>query len=649
MRARMVGGAVIAVTAAVAALAGPVAANAAPNTEKAIPHSAPGWLSHGTQTGTAAASAAVQARVYLAPRGGMAALSAVANAVSTPGSSSYHRFLTPAQVHAQFDASAATVDAVRAWLAGAGLTVSAVDTAGQYVDITGTVAGATKAFGTAIANYSHDGQSVQAPTGDLHAPASVADQVLAVSGLDTSASTIAPGTQKPSPASPGFRNPQVCSAPDFGALDQTAQMPDGTVLPTFQNSTAPLPLSPCGYTGPQLRNAYEGNLASTSNGAGVTVAIVDAFASPTVESDANRYATTLHDPAFDDRNGQFSQSLPNAFNQVNTGKRQCDASGWYGEETLDVEAVHAMAPAANVRYYAASTCNDRGFLDAFARINSEGVASVVSNSWGGTGDAVDGDLQLAYETAFLRGAAVGISYVFSSGDAGDDATVLGTPQTDYPASDPYVTAVGGTSTEIKGGAITAETGWQTEKWTLEKGVWTQTAKFQSGGGGGYSTHIPEPQYQIDAGIKSPNNGRAVPDVSMLADPNTGMLVGQTQAFPEGVSYDTYRIGGTSVAAPLFAGATAIKVQNSGMPNNVRVGLGLLNPLIYADHSGFADVTGAGMAAAEVRVDYVDGTDAKSGYVYSVRIFDTNNQSLRVHTGWDDETGWGSVRAGWLMK
>jgi subtilase family serine protease len=128
---------------------------------------------------------------------------------------------------------------------------------------------------------------------------------------------------------------------------------------------------------------------------------------------------------------------------------------------------------------------------------------------------------------------------------------------------------------------------------------------------------------------------------MDADPTTGMLVGQTQSFPDGAAYDTYRIGGTSLASPLFAGMTALKIQASGH------GLGLLNPAIYSDPSGFHDVTGAGVDAGNIRVDFANGLDASDGYLYSVRSLNTANTTLKVGTGWDSETGWGSARAGWL--
>jgi len=632
MRKHIVGASIIAVTAVVAALMGAGSATAAPAT-KPIPNSTPGWLSHGKSLGAASSNAAVSARVYLAPNGGLDALKAAASAAS-----SSHHYLTPAQYHAKFDATPATISAVTSWLTGAGLAVTA-DPTHRYLDVSGSVGAANKAFGVTLTNFSHDGLHVQAPTGPASAPDAVAASIIAVKGLDTTVTVLDPATQKPSPPDGGFRNAPVCSHWYGDQNPTTLATPDGTVLPAFNGAT--LPYSVCGYTGPQLRGAYEAGAAAGLNGAGVTVAITDAYASPTIAADANRYATDTGDPAY--TAGQLTQSLPGSFRQVNSNNspRQCGASGWYGEETLDVEAVHAMAPAANIRYYAAKSCEDSDLLDTFSRINDEGVANIVTNSWGGVGDVVKPTLLQVYETAFLQGAVEGISYVFSSGDSGDEVANTGSAQTDYPASDPYVTAVGGTSTAITQSGVTAETGWQTTKYSLVSGAWAVSIPFQYGGGGGYSNNIAEPDYQVAAGIHSPNGGRAVPDVSMDADPTTGMLVGQTQTFTGVAAYDTYRIGGTSLASPLFAGMTALKIQASGH------GLGLLNPTIYANHSGFNDVTGTGIDAGNIRVDFVNGLDASSGYLYSVRTLNTTNTTLSVGSGWDSETGWGSARAGWL--
>jgi len=637
MRKHVLGVSLAVLATVAAALGGAGAANAAP-TSSPIPNSSPGWLAHGTKIGPATGS--VNARVYLAPKGGMAALQALATAVSTPGSAQYRHFLTAAQYHAKFDASAATVSAVTHWLTGAGLKAT-VDANHRYVDVAGGVGAADKAFGVTISKYAHDGMTVQSPSGPASVPASLAGTVIAVNGLDTTPSVVSPKTQKPGPPDGGFRNAPVCGTWYGSATPANTPTPDGTNLPLFEGNA--IPFSPCGYTGPQLRGAYEAGATAGLDGKGVTVAITDAYASPTIEADANRYATDTGDQPF--ASGQFSQSLPGSYTRVNSGPRQCSMPGWYGEETLDVEAVHAMAPAANIRYYAGKSCYDADLLDTFARINDENVAQIVTNSWGGVGDAVKPALLLEYQTLFLQGAAQGISYVFSSGDSGDEATAVGTPQTDYPASDPYVTAVGGTSTAITPDGVVGETGWQTSKYVLSNGSWTLSTSFLYGGGGGFSSNIAEPQYQKDAGIQSPNGGRAVPDISMDADPTTGMLIGQTQTFTGTAAYDTYRIGGTSLASPLFAGITALKIQAEG-----GMGLGLLNPLIYSSRgAGFHDVTGAGIDSAAIRVDYVNGLDASNGYVYSVRTFNGATTSLKVGTGWDTETGWGSARAAWVNQ
>jgi subtilase family serine protease len=629
MHKRSVGAAVVAAGALVTACFATVGpAGAAPSARSAIAHSKPSWLAHAHKLGKANASAAVSGRVYLTPRGGMAALAKEAVAVSTKGSPQYRHFLTPAQYFAKFGSTADTVAQVSNWLTSSGLKVTGVERHNRYVTISGSVRAAEQAFGTTINRYTHNGQTVQAPSGVLSAPASVASSVLGIWGIDTTKFAMVPQTQKPAPPSAGFRNARPCST-YYG--EKMA-----TTLPQFDGHT--LPYAPCGYTGTQFRSAYEGSTALT--GAGVTVAITDAYASPTMASDAATYAQRNGDAAY--KPGQYSESLPKTFTRVNGGKRQCDASGWYGEETLDVEAVHAMAQGAKIRFYAAASCYDKDFLDAFARVNDEDNASIVSNSWGEPELAQKTSLTAPYEAAFLQGATEGITYTFSSGDDGDEVANTGTLQTDSPTSDPYVTAVGGTATAINSaGALAWETGWGTEKYSLsaDSSSWDLAIPFQYGAGGGISLTTAQPDYQV--GI-TPAGGRGVPDVAMDADPTTGMLVGQTQTFPDGVSYDQYRIGGTSLASPLFAGMTALAFQHAGG------GVGLLNPTIYANAGtgAFTDVAAPPADAGNVRADFVNGVDDSDGIVYSVRTFN-QDASLTTGPGWDDVTGLGSPNSGWL--
>jgi subtilase family serine protease len=616
---------VIGAAAIVAGTAGSLGSARAASGRQAIPNTRPAWLGHATNLGHASPGASVRARIYLTPNGGMAELKQFATAVSTPGNAQFRHFLKPSQYFQRFGTTGATVSAVSSWLTGAGLHVAGVESHNRWVEVNGDVAHAEAAFGVSINKYRHDGQTVQAPTGALSAPAGVASSVLAVSGVDTTPMIVQPATQKPAPPEAGFRNAQPCSTYYGEKL--------ATTLPQFGGHT--LPYAPCGYTGTQFRSAYEGS--TTLNGTGVTVAITDAYASPNIASDASTYASRNGDGAY--APGQFSQSLPGTFTRVNYGQRQCAMNGWYGEETLDVEAVHAMAQGAKIRYYAAASCYDADFLDTFARINNEAAAQIVTNSWSGVEAGLKSSTTAAYEQAFLQGAAEGISYMFSSGDDGDELAATGTKQVDYPGSDPYATDVGGTTTAIGStGALSWETGWGTQKYTLSSdGTTWNPLGFLYGAGGGESQIFAQPGYQ--AGI-TPAGARGVPDVAMDADPTTGMLVGETQTFPDGVYYDQYRIGGTSLASPLFAGMTALAFQHAGG------GVGLLNPTIYSHASAFTDVTGSGPDAGNVRVDYANGIDASGGLLYSVRTFNQDS-SLGVGTGWDNVTGLGSPNAGWL--
>ena len=168
----------------------------------------------------------------------------------------------------------------------------------------------------------------------------------------------------------------------------------------------------------------------------------------------------------------------------------------------------------------------------------------------------------------------GQSFLFSSGDNGDELANTGIKQADASASDPFVTAVGGTSDAIgPDGKFLFQTGWGTEKYSLSTNgkAWTPNG-YLYGAGGGESMLFNRPAYQNGVVPSSYGSGRAVPDVGLDADPTTGMLIGLTQTFPDGVAYGEYRIGGTSLASPLFAGFTALRAQAAG-----RTRVGFLNP------------------------------------------------------------------------
>ena len=168
-----------------------------------------------------------------------------------------------------------------------------------------------------------------------------------------------------------------------------------------------------------------------------------------------------------------------------------------------------------------------------------------------------------------------------------------------------------------------------------------------GGGGGVSQIFAEPSYQV--GVVPQNvfaaqgrTGRAVPDVSALADPNTGYLIGQTQQFPNGTYYAEYRIGGTSLSCPILAGIMALADQAKGAPH------GFANPALYRLNGTAAvhDVVSPRQTVAAVRYDYYNGFDTSHGSRYTLRTMN-QTESLKTAPGWDDVTGIGTPASGFI--
>ena len=602
-----------------------------------LPNSHPGWATPGNKVATAAPDSRIGFSVYLKMRD-QAGAEAAAAAVSDPNSSSYGHYLSPAQVRAQYAATDATVQSVRQWLSSAGFTVGATASNNAYIQASGTAAQIQHAFAVHLNVYSVRGQHRRAADANLNLPSSILSSVVSVSGLNqslakplNSGATAAPATVPP-PA--GFRNAQPCGA-YYGQKIDTADPP---------YNGQHLPYAPCGYKPGQLRSAYgiAGTVQRGVSGQGQTVAILDAFASPTLYADAAEYASR-NDPGDPLTASQYSEyDFPT--NTALEPPDQCDAAGWYGEQTLDVEAVHAMAPGAHILYVGASDCQDSSLDQALNYVVAGRLADIVSNSYGDLGeDGIPIDEIQAFNQIAIQGALEGMTINFSSGDSGDEVANVGQPEPDFSASDPWVTAVGGTSLGIgANGQRVAETGWETTKSTLTGGSWGPAA-YLYGSGGGTSRLFPEPAYQRgvvpDALARQNqtggNRGRVVPDISMDGDPNTGFLIGETQTFPDGVYYDQFRIGGTSLAAPLFSGLMAVANQLDHFDH------GFVNPVLYhvTSRTGAIDdvrhVTGG-----VVRVDYKNGVDASGGLTTSVRTFDF--QGLAIHTApqYDNVTGLG---------
>lgn len=656
-RLRVVGAAVAAGALTLGSLATATAAQAA-NPRKAIAHTHPSWAVAAKRL-SSTASGTVSARVYLAPNHASSLAGAVA-AVADPGSSSYRHFRSAASVRAEFAPTSAEVASVRSWLTSSGLSVtrvSAANPAAAFIAVRGSVAAASKAFGVSFATYrGPGGQAARAPEQAATAPASVAGSVLAVAGLDTAKSQIKPALPPPGP---NYWVAPPCST-YYGAKYATNK-------PTAYGKH--WPWTTCGYTPAQVRSAY-GVAQSGKTGQGQTVAIVDAYASPTIKADASQFATVTGDQPF--TAGQFKQYKAGPYTLA--GPNQCDAAGWYGEETLDVEQVHGMAPDANVRYVAGGSCLDSDLAQADALIVNNGLASIVSNSWGEP--ASYSTISAVFDSIFQLGALEGIGFFFSSGDSGYEAPgedpISPQRQVDFPTSSPWVTSVGGTSVAIgKSQNYKWETSWGTILDPLAKNgkkwQYTPPGKYPSGyggsGGGGVSTTYTQPSYQagvvptslaesLPDGTTSSTPMRVIPDVSALADPSTGVLVGQTtlKASGSGYAFALSRIGGTSVACPVFAGIEADAQQAVGGA------LGFANPAIYyldthspygSSSPAYNDVTdhplGPGYLAM-VRNNYTDPYTKTGPLLTYLRTLGLNGEGkdrLKAVTGYDDATGVGS--------
>ncbi len=637
--------------------AGIIAAVAAVGTAQAearhlLAGSVPGWARTANLHGDAPGSDHVGFRVYLGWRDGAAARK-LASDVSTPGSASYRSYLTPAQFRAQFSPSQSDVSAVQKWLRGQGFTVGYTPQNGHYVAAEGSVAQADAAFQTTIGLYSQGGLVLHSPESALSVPGSLA-MVSGVIGLDDSAALV----KHSATPSPAFVNAKPCSQ-YWGQVNTTTPTLDGRKLPGLPDG-APAPYAPCGYTPSQLQGAYgtAGAIAGGNDGSGQTVAIIDAYASPTIAADVNTYSTLHGLPTMN--GGQFQQVVPPGIyrmpvagaNNPNKGPVQ-DPQGWYGEETLDVEAVHSMAPGANI-VYVGSPNNYQDLDSALNHVVDQHLATIVSNSYGWSSEALPPGYITPVLDTMIQAAATGIGLYFSSGDNGDETggnpanAAAATP--DWPASSPYVTAVGGTSLGVGStDQYLFETGWETGRSRLSSDgtSWNPAypGTYLYGSGGGTSHLFAQPAYQAGvvpdalATANGTTKMRVVPDVSMVGDPTTGMLVGQTQAFPDGTTkYGEYRIGGTSLSSPLLAGVMALAQQKSGHV------IGFANPAFYASYGTpvYRDVTRPGTQMGAVRADYVNGIDATNGYSYTLRSLN-DDSGLTIHTasGYDNVTGVGS--------
>jgi subtilase family serine protease len=645
--------------------------------------------------GAVPASTVISFEVTLNPQHAAGA-AALVEQVSDPTSASYRHYLTPARWESRFSPSTAQLQRVTAWLHGAGLTPGAVTPDHLAIAVSGTAAQVDHAFGTTLHTYKVQGREVRLTSSAISVPAEVAPLVQGAPGLDQDVATptdAAPGrsdqasssgsnaaapSSTPIPPPPGYRSPPPCSS-YFGQTIDATDPSYGTGFATH------LPYPVCGYTPQQIESGYAltTGFAGGIDGKGQTVAVVDAYEASTLQSDVQQFYRAI-DPADPLPSSQFSTDVAPNF----TEKALCQASGWSGEQTLDVIAVHATAPGAHILYVGGGNCFN-GLLDADRQVVDGHLADVMSNSWGDdAGDLLDTSSdKAAYDTVYEMAAATGVSVLFSAGDDGDEFTTTGLTAPDYPPSSPFVTSVGGTSLEIgSNGTRTEETGWSNSQSTLcnASAVGTVTGctkktlgtylpadpgAYLFGGGGGTSYFYQQPFYQKgvvpkDLAERNTVNGnvpyRVEPDISMDGDPFTGILVGETQNFGGVDKFGYYDIGGTSVSSPLFAGVMADANQAAGAD------FGFANPALYKLYSSDPDalydtqaLKGQAVAfslynnslnnsAGQTRYVATLGYEGIETYCDATKNCESRDVAITSAPGFDSMTGVGTPGMGFVL-
>jgi len=266
------------------------------------------------------------------------------------------------------------------------------------------------------------------------------------------------------------------------------------------------------------------------------------------------------------------------------------------ETELDAEFSGMMAPGARVHVFASATNDDAGELAMFTAILDDNRAKVVNYSWGGCETELSSGHKDDMAKVFSRASAQGVNIMVASGDSGSDSCQNGGVVADWPAANPDVVAVGGTT--FTGSAS-----------KVSEDAW-------NGSGGGISSLFDLPSWQQILG--SPYVKRSYPDVAFNADPKSGQAV---YAHSNGkVGWLT--IGGTSMAAPQWSGFMALVGQGRQMAG--KSNLGFLNPIIYS-----------------LSGDQQTGVfnDVKSG----------SNGAYNAGPGWDAVTGFGSMKADSLLQ
>ncbi|MFY9717090.1 MAG: PKD domain-containing protein [Thermoplasmata archaeon] len=492
-------------------------------------------------------------------------------AASAPGTPEYRHPLTPPEAAARFGATLSSVHAAERYFETYGLSVVA-SANGLLVSVTGPSAAMGRAFSTTFDEY-------RLPSGRTffgHPTPAELPPITSWSGA------LGLGNETPiQPTLSGDRPAGIGPTPTAACASGSGLLPC-----SIESAYAITPL-----------------LTAGTNGSGERIAVVDAYSGSETQSDLASdladFATVAGLPV---GTIQYLYPVPSVVS-LNTSGVNPD---WGLEEALDLEWTRGIAPGATIDM-TFSPNSGPGLYEAIDWLVARGAADTISLSWGepdvgvynafsgpctaGCNASTDGSYALLGPVLELA-AAEGISVFAASGDCGSADGTSGVA-TNFPASDPYVTGVGGTTLAVVGGVWSSESAWSGNA----SGRTAPGCTNQGGSGGGYAP-TPRPWWQL--GLPVGRTVRGVPDVAM--DANTSVVV----EYHGGSAL----VRGTSVGTPIWAAIGAIADQSAGTD------LGLLNPSLYQ--------TGAGSRYA---TDFHDIVSGSNGY--------------HARVGWDPVTGLGT--------
>jgi kumamolisin len=465
-------------------------------------------------------------------------------------------YMTREEHAAKHGADPADIAKVESFARENGLRVTDTNAAQRTVTLSGTAPAYSKAFGVELKMYKAGDVAYRGREGDILIPENLQGIITSVTGLDN----------RPF-AKPHYRIGRG-SAHAAGAASES-------VAAKKSSSHASVPT---GFTPLQLASLY--NFPPNLDGTGQTIAILElggGFHAPelTTYFQSIGVANPPSVTAATYTNGGTNSPGTNALDPSNPDV----------EVMLDIEVSGAIAPGAKIVVYFAPDASDQSFLGVMNAILTDTVnkPNIVSISWGGPEDTATSQFQTEFDQLLQSAAHLGLTVCVAAGDNGSADFAANDPNwdkkahVDFPASDPFVLACGGTQLTASGTAITKEVVWDDGK--------------NDGTGGGVSRVFALPSYQQNAGVPPAADPagpvmRGVPDVAGDAAPASGYrILCDGTSFPD-PSQGLPPVGGTSAVAPLWAGLIARINQGLGKP------AGFVNPLLYAApaNATFRDIT-----------------------------------------------------------